>query len=104
MTITLPEQIACVKREIAMRHSVYGKRVRQGAMNEQGATVEIERMKAVLDTLESINGVHVEVLLDDIRLYRAALVDIANGVELDLEDCRNVAERALAMIRMREAV
>lgn len=52
--ITLADQIACVKREIAMRKSVYPKWVRLGKMTEEKAAREIEVMQSVLDTLIGI--------------------------------------------------
>jgi len=48
---TLAEQIACVKREIALRVNVYPKRVRQGLMKQDNADREIAVMRDVLAVL-----------------------------------------------------
>jgi hypothetical protein len=54
VSISLEEQIACVKREIAMRKNVYAKRVLSGSMKQAEADREIARMEAVLETLNRI--------------------------------------------------
>lgn len=46
-------QIACVKREIALRERVYPKWVAAGRMKQQAADHEIAAMRAVLATLEA---------------------------------------------------
>lgn len=48
---SLDEQIACVKREIAMRERVYPKWVEKGRMPQDKADHELSAMKAVLQTL-----------------------------------------------------
>jgi len=52
--ITLAEQIAAVRREIAMRERVYPKWVASGRMTQVKAEHEIAAMRAVLDTLLSL--------------------------------------------------
>ena len=53
---TLKRQIACVRREIAMREAVYPKRVLRGDMTQKAMDSEIEAMKAVLNTLENLDS------------------------------------------------
>ncbi len=52
MSATLPEQIACIKREIAMRERNYPKWVAAGRMKQAEADRELDRMRAVLNSLE----------------------------------------------------
>lgn len=52
MTVALADQIACVKREIAMRRHVYPRWVEQQRMTQAKADAEIAAMEAVLDTLK----------------------------------------------------
>ena len=49
--IALPEQIACVRREISMRERVYPRWVELGRMTQAKADQETEAMRAVLETL-----------------------------------------------------
>lgn len=49
--MTLDQQIACVKREIALRERVYPGWVSKGSMKQEKADHEIAAMKAVLQTL-----------------------------------------------------
>ena len=51
MTVTLEQQIACVKREIGMRQRVYPRWVESGKMKQDAADREIAAMKAVHETL-----------------------------------------------------
>lgn len=51
---TIEAQIACVKREIAMRKNVYPKWVMSGRMKPEAADHEIHCMTAVLHSLESL--------------------------------------------------
>ena len=51
MTVSMTEQIKCVKREISMRERVYPRFVKEGKMTQDEADREIAAMKAVLDTL-----------------------------------------------------
>jgi hypothetical protein len=52
--ISIDEQIAEVKREIALRVNVYKQRVAAGKMKPDDAKLHMERMLAVLDTLVRI--------------------------------------------------
>lgn len=52
--VSLEQQIACVKREIAMRKRVYPKWVETERMSQHKADTELEHMGAVLLTLESV--------------------------------------------------
>lgn len=54
MTITLEQQIKSVRREIAMRERVYPAWVRGGKMKQENADYEIEAMKSVAATLETL--------------------------------------------------
>ena len=49
--IGLPEQIAAVEREIALRRRVYPRRVADRKMTQALADKQIAAMSAVLDTL-----------------------------------------------------
>jgi hypothetical protein len=51
---TLDAQIACVKREIALRKNVYPKWVMSGRMRAEAADHEINCMIAVLRSLETL--------------------------------------------------
>lgn len=54
MTIALTEQIAEVKREIAMRKRVYPRRIADARMTQEQADRQIAAMEAVLATLQSV--------------------------------------------------
>lgn len=49
--ITLDQQIACVRRELAMRKNVYPKWVANGRMKQEAAEKEMAHLQAVHDTL-----------------------------------------------------
>lgn len=49
--VPLDRQIACVKRELALRRTVYAKRVQEGKMSAEEARAEYDAMSAVLGTL-----------------------------------------------------
>lgn len=51
---TLADEIACVRREIAMREKVYPRRVADNKMRADVADRELETMRAVLNRLLSI--------------------------------------------------
>lgn len=53
-TVTLEVQIACAKREVAMRKRVYPTFIRAGRMNQFKAQEEIAAMEAVVKTLEGL--------------------------------------------------
>ena len=52
MTISLAQQIEEIEREIKMRVGVYPRQVSSGKMRQSVADYHMERMKAVLRTLE----------------------------------------------------
>lgn len=52
--IGLPEQIACIEREVSMRRRVYQRRVADRAMSKDKADREIAAMQAVLATLRQL--------------------------------------------------
>jgi hypothetical protein len=52
--ISLTDQIACVRRKIAMRERLYPRWVNTGRMKQQDAEREIATMRAVLWSLESL--------------------------------------------------
>jgi len=66
--VPLAEQLACVRRELALRRKVYTQRVRAGLLAGPVARRELEAMTAVLRTLA--------------RLERAARADQALGAVL----------------------
>ena len=51
MPVSLIDQIACVRRELSLRESVYRRRVADGKMKQDAADREIAAMKAVLETV-----------------------------------------------------
>ena len=53
--ITLYEQILCARRELDMRHRVYGKLVESKKMTMEKASHEIAAMEAIIRTLEQIH-------------------------------------------------
>jgi len=55
-TATLDEQIAEVKREVAMRERVYAGWVLNGRMKLEDSQRQIRRMRAVLTTLEKLRA------------------------------------------------
>lgn len=54
--IPIEQQIQCVAREIKMRERCYPRWVAQGRLKEADAQREIERMRAVLHTLQEVAG------------------------------------------------
>ena len=52
--ITLDDQIAAVRREIAMRERVYPRQVSAGRLRQTAADRELAAMRAVLETLLSL--------------------------------------------------
>lgn len=54
MSIGIDEQIACAKRELALRQRVYPAFVDRKKITADKASYEIEAMKAVLKTLETL--------------------------------------------------
>ena len=56
MSVSLEDQIACLKREIALRKNVYPGFVARGRMKQSDADREIERMTAALHTLIALQA------------------------------------------------
>ncbi|HRE42763.1 MAG TPA: hypothetical protein PKY87_02205 [Terricaulis sp.] len=54
--VAIPEQIACVKREIAMRERCYPRWISKGTMTPGKADAELAGMRAVLKTLEGLRN------------------------------------------------
>lgn len=53
-TVTIDDQVQCVQRELRYRQRLYPRWVKDGRMSADQAATEINRMKAVLDTLGEI--------------------------------------------------
>jgi hypothetical protein len=53
MTYTTKELADCLRREIAMRRRVYGRRVSEGTMDPDQAAKEVAMMLAVLEIIQS---------------------------------------------------
>ena len=54
--ITLADEIACIRRELAMRRRVYPNWVKTGRMKAAEADTELARMQAVLTRLETLQA------------------------------------------------
>ncbi len=54
--IPLSDQIAEIRRELSIRDRVYKGLVGRGTMSQKQADRQINTMKAVLETLEGLNG------------------------------------------------
>lgn len=54
--ITIAEQIACARRELAMRRNVYPKRVAALKMSQAKADHEIDAMTAIIETLRQVEA------------------------------------------------
>ncbi len=52
--VPIADQIACIEREIGYQLRVYPRRVADGKMSQQLADRELDRMRAVLDTLTRV--------------------------------------------------
>lgn len=48
MTATLDEKIACLKRELKLRHQVYPRLIRKGKMTAAARDLELRVMAAIL--------------------------------------------------------
>lgn len=68
---TLTEQLACVRRELALRKNVYPGWVRNGRMTRDKAHHEIECMASVVETIEKMKNL--EEVSNEIK------ADIARG-------------------------
>lgn len=52
--VSISDQIRCVEREIKKREYVYPRQVAQGKMSQNRADAELDRMRAVLATLNEV--------------------------------------------------
>jgi hypothetical protein len=68
MKVNIDDQISCLRREVALRERNYPAWVENNRMNQNTADIEIERMKAALDTLVVIRRIipQLERLLNEI--------------------------------------
>lgn len=48
---TLPDQLACARRELAYRKRVYPRWVSEGRMKQDAANKECDAMEAIIETL-----------------------------------------------------
>lgn len=53
LTVSIDDQVACVRRELGFRRRVYARRVSEGKMTQISADKEITAMEAVLVTVEA---------------------------------------------------
>jgi hypothetical protein len=56
VTVSIQDQLKCVRRELTMRERVYGRRVEAGKMTPGQAQREIDAMQAVVETLQRIEA------------------------------------------------
>lgn len=95
--VNLAQQIACVRREIAMRENVYKRRVADGKMTQAKADGEVRAMQAVLATLQAVedNAPTIERLKGALRQGAEFLeidaADVAQGDEDYAADMRSTA-------------
>lgn len=52
--VTLTGQLACAKRELALRRRVYPRLIAQGRMHETEASLEYDKMAAIVRTLQRL--------------------------------------------------
>jgi hypothetical protein len=56
VTVPIERQVACVERELRFRERVYARRVADRKMTQAKADDELEAMRAVLATLQSVEA------------------------------------------------
>lgn len=76
LEVTLDQMIACVEREVTMRHKVYSGQVDRGKMRASTAEMEIEYMIAVLNLLKSLCP-------ETLQAHRVEI----DGVNVTCHDC-----------------
>ena len=54
--VTYAEMLACAKRELALRNSVYPRFVKQGRMKQEKADREILVMAGIIEHFERLTG------------------------------------------------
>jgi hypothetical protein len=57
MSVSIPDQIKCARRELAMRERVYPRWVQDGRMKQDAADREMAAMAAIVKTLEGLQQV-----------------------------------------------
>lgn len=77
-SISIEYQIACVKREIALRANVYPGHVANGKMKQEKADAETAAMKAVLESLQDIERL--------LRIEAAARGLVDESLEYSFDD------------------
>jgi hypothetical protein len=77
MTVTIADQIKCVRRELAMRQRVYTQRVGTGLMKQADADRELAAMQAVHDSLTAIAATASAMPLDQTELRKAVSFELA---------------------------
>lgn len=50
----LPQQLACAKRELALRRNVYPKWIDQGRMTQAVANAELDAMAAIVESIQKL--------------------------------------------------
>lgn len=64
LRVPISEQLACAKRELALRRSAYPKWVASGRWRQDQADKELARMEAIIATLEKLK--HLEEVSNEI--------------------------------------
>jgi len=77
MTVTIAEQIKCVRRELAMRQRVYPKWVAGLRMKQEEADRELAAMQAVHDTLTAIASTANDGILNETTLRSSVAFELA---------------------------
>lgn len=75
MSVTYADQLACVVREIGMRERCYPQWVLDGKMGKAKADAELERMRAVAETLRPLAEHEAEIAAAQERLRNPSLFD-----------------------------
>lgn len=77
MTISVKDQITCVRRELAMRRNVYPKWVASGRMKQSEADKELAAMQAVHDSLMAIAATTSQGTFDEPAVRKAVSFELA---------------------------
>ena len=76
VAVSLLDQAAAVEREIRMREKLYPRWVRDGKLTQKLADLELERMRAVLNTVRSGAGADTAFCRKLIRSTEERVIDI----------------------------
>lgn len=68
--VTIEEQLACVERELGFRKKLYPRWVSAGKLTAENAQQEVERMEAVLLTLQRVQK-RLDALIPDAKAIRS---------------------------------